>query len=97
EERPLTGPELGIKPGRSAQNWAIGAYNDVGAVAIGRVWSNAAAPNAAAAQSAEGTVVFKVLFSAAAADDFSGDDPLAGAVEWQANVVAQRNPLKKAV
>ena len=70
EERPITGPDPGVKADRTVQNWAVGFYNDVGAVSIGAVFANADAPDPTKAASAVGTVVAKILFSAATADDF---------------------------
>jgi hypothetical protein len=86
DERPLTGPELGIKPGVTVQNWAVGFYNSIGAFAIGRIWNDPNNPNPAAGQVPEGTVVAKVLFTAARPQDFSGADPVAGAPTWRANI-----------
>jgi hypothetical protein len=97
EERPISGPELGVKKGRTVQNWAIGYYNDVGAVSLGAVFADADVPDATKAPSPVGTVVAKVLFSAAVADDFSGADILAGAPAWDGNLVAQRKPLQKKI
>lgn len=85
-ERSLAGPELGIKPGVTVQNYAVGFYNDVGAPTIGAVWKNAAAPDPKRAQSANGTVVAKVLFSAAQPTDFQNGDILDGAPAWDANI-----------
>ncbi len=97
EERPISGPELGIKPGRTVQNWAVGYYNDVGAVSIGAVFANPDAPDPTKAASAVGTVVVKILFSAATADDFSAADILAGAPAWDANIIATRKPFAKKI
>jgi hypothetical protein len=96
EERPLVGPELGIKPGVTVANWAVGFYNDVGAVTIGEVWkSGGPSPDATKAQASEGTVVAKLLFSTASAADFAGDDILDGAPEWEANVFVSRGSTVK--
>jgi hypothetical protein len=97
EERPLSGPELGVKKGRTVQNWAIGYYNDVGAVSLGRVFATPSAPDPTKAASAVGTVVAKVLFSAAVADDFDGADILEGSPAWQANIIARRTPFEKKI
>lgn len=88
QERSVRGPELGLKPGTTVQNWAIGYYNDVGGATVGKVWADPAHPDGTKGQFAEGTVVVKVLFSAAKATDFSADDILAGAPEWDANIQA---------
>jgi len=42
---------------------------------------------------AAATVVAKVLFSAATADDFEGADILAGSPAWHANLITKRTPL----
>lgn len=97
EERQLSGPELGIKPGSTVQNWAIGYYNDVGAVSLGGVFADPNNPDPTKAPSAVGTVVAKVLFSAATAGDFTGADILADAPAWDANLIAQRKPLQKKI
>jgi hypothetical protein len=92
QERSIFGPELSIKKGRMVQNWAVGFYNDVGALSIGAVWSPPLGPNPAAAQSAVGTVVSKILFSAATADDFEGPDLLEGAPAMEVNLIATPKP-----
>ena len=92
EERPIAGPELGIKKGRLVQNWAVGYYNDAGALSLGAVWSGLLGPNPAGAQSGLGTVVVKILFSAATADDFEGADLLEGAPAVDVNLIAARKP-----
>ena len=85
-ERRLRAPELGIRPGVTVQNWAVGFYNSVGAYTIGQIWQNPHAPNPSMSQFAEGTVVAKVLFTAAKPEDFTGADPAAGAPSWDANI-----------
>jgi hypothetical protein len=85
KERTLKGPELGIKPGVSVSNYAIGFYNDFGGYVTGQVWADGNDPDLSASRFDEGTMVFKILFSAATPDDFQ--DPanyiLEGAPEWQ--------------
>lgn len=88
QERSTSAPELGLKQGRSVQNWAIGFYNPVGGYTIGRVWANPTSPQAAQSQFRENAAVVKVLFSAAKADDFAAGDLLEGAPEWDANIRA---------
>jgi hypothetical protein len=97
EERPISGPELGIKTTHTVQNWAVGFYNDAGAVSIGKVWANAIAPDPGAGKFGAGTVVAKILFSAAIADDFTGPDLLAGSPGMDVNLVTDRKPLKKGI
>lgn len=83
EERPVTGPELGIKPNVTIRNFAIGFYNAPGATAIGKVWASAS-PDLSAARFAEGTASFKILFSNAKPGDFADPsaDPMTGAPEF---------------
>ena len=85
-ERRLRAPELGIRPGVTVQNWAVGFYNSVGAYTIGQIWNNPHAPDPSVSQFGEGTVVAKVLFTAAKPEDFAGPDPAAGAPSWDANI-----------
>ncbi len=83
EERPVTGPELGLKPGVTIHNFAVGFYNAPGGYTIGQVW-HTATPNLRQSHFADGGMTFKILFSNATADDFS--DPstymLTGAPAW---------------
>jgi hypothetical protein len=85
EERPLKGPELGIIAGRTVRNFAVGFYNDIGGYAFGQVYAEPNRPDSAKARFGEGTMVFKILFSAATPKDF--EDPsaylLEGAPAWQ--------------
>ena len=85
-ERRLTGPELGLRTGVRVQNWAVGFYNSIGAYTIGQVWNNPHAPDPSLSRFAEGTVVAKVLFTAAKPEDFAGADPASGAPSWDANI-----------
>lgn len=95
EERPLAGPELGVKNGVTVQNWAVGFYNDLGAQSIGKTWTSASGGDPSQAQANPGTVVAKLLFSAALPSDFESDDILAGAPEWDANVFVNRGSPEK--
>jgi hypothetical protein len=81
-ERPVTGPELGVKPGVTIHNYAIGFYNAAGAYTIGQVWKAASLPDLAKSRFVQGAMTFKILFSDATANDFSGPDLLAGAPSW---------------
>jgi len=84
-ERTLRAPELGIKPGVSVANYAVGFYNSLGAYAIGKAWTAANPPDLTASKFPEGSMVFKILFSAAKPEDFvvPADYILEGAPEWQ--------------
>jgi len=81
------GTVAGIKRGTTVQVWAVGYYNDVGGVAIGKVWRNLGSLTSAVSQFGEGAVVAKVLFTAAGPNDFEATAPylLEGAPEWQVN------------
>jgi len=83
EERPVNGPELGVRPGVTIRNFAIGFYNAAGGVTIGEVWKSGT-PDLQKARFLDGAMSFKILFSAAAANDFSdpGADPMSGAPQW---------------
>jgi hypothetical protein len=78
-ERVLSGGELGLKPGQTVHNYAVGFYNQVGAVAIGNVWKTAN-PDLTKSRFAKGTMTFKILFSEGRPDQFTSD-PMAGAPE----------------
>ena len=81
KERTVIGPELGVKPGKRIGNYAVGFYNAAGGVAIGQVWKTDA-PDLTKSRFAKGTMTFKILFSDAKPDDFSGPDILDGAPQW---------------
>jgi hypothetical protein len=80
-ERSIKGPELGVKPGTTIHNYAIGFYNAAGGFTIGQVWKTSI-PDVTKSHFAEGAMTFKILFSDAKANDFSGPDLLAGAPQW---------------
>jgi hypothetical protein len=80
-ERQVVGPELGVKPGVTIHNYAIGYYNATGAVTIGQVWK-AGSPDLNRSRFSQGTMAFKILFSDATANDFQGADLLSGAPQW---------------
>jgi hypothetical protein len=91
EERPLSG-EIGIRPDRTVRNFAVGFYNDVGGYAFGQVFAQPNDPDLTQAHFPEGSMVFKILFSAATPEDFV--DPsayiLEGAPAWQ--IATQEKP-----
>ncbi|RAZ91839.1 hypothetical protein DPM33_05000 [Mesorhizobium hawassense] len=83
EERPVTGPELGLKSGVRIRDFAVGFYNAAAATTIARVWA-ADDPSLVNTAFPPGSMSFKVLFSTAQAADFAdGIDRLAGAPTWQ--------------
>jgi len=79
-ERMLSKGEIGLKPGETVNNYAVGFYNQAGAVAIGQVWK-AAMPDLSKSRFPKGTMTFKILFSEGTASQFAGPDPMAGAPE----------------
>jgi hypothetical protein len=92
EERPVAGPELGLKPGVTIHNFAVGFYNAAGGYAIGQVW-HTDNPDLSKSRFAEGAMSFKILFSDVTGNDFqNGVDLLAGAPEW---TIATTSGLKK--
>lgn len=96
EERGVTGPELGVKPGRTIQNYAVGYYNPVGGYTLGKVWLPAAAPDLSSPGFAEGTAVVKILASDATAGDFSGPDLLAGSPSFTINRIDRQTKKRGA-
>jgi hypothetical protein len=89
QERPIKGPELGVKPGVTINNYAVGFYNQPGGVAIGKVWKTGK-PDLAQTRFPNGTMTFKILFSDGKPGDFSGADPMAGAPEF--NILTTSGP-----
>jgi hypothetical protein len=68
--------ELSSNPGylgpgqqRIVQNWAVGFYNELGAVTFGDVWRDPAQPQLTRGIFPNGTVTFKLLFTEATADE----------------------------
>jgi hypothetical protein len=86
-ERPVTGPELGLKDNVTVHNYAIGFYNAIGGYAIGQVW-NTGSPDLDKSRFAEGAMTFKILFTDAKPGDFAGPDILAGAPQWTIKTAA---------
>ena len=80
-ERPIDGPELGIKQGITIHNYAIGFYNAAGGTTIGNVWKTGS-PDVTKSRFPQGTMTFKILFSDAKPTDFTNGDLMAGAPQW---------------
>jgi hypothetical protein len=89
QERPVTGPELGVKPGVTIHNYAVGFYNAPGGVAIGNVWKTNT-PDLSKSRFPKETMTFKILFSDGQPSDFSGADPMAGAPSF--NILTTSGP-----
>jgi len=82
EERGVTGPELGLKPGVRIRNFAVGFYNSAAATTIAKVWASDD-PDLRDTAFPPGSMAFKILFTTAKATDFAdGVDRLAGAPSW---------------
>jgi len=75
--------ELGPDQVHCAQNWAVGFFNARGGYQAGQVWVDPTKPNASLAQFPEGTVVAKLLFTAAPVSEVRY---LKNTFEWQANI-----------
>jgi len=75
--------DLGPSQTEFQQNWGIGFYNSIGGYTIGQVWADPKSPNPRMSQFPEGTVVVKLLFSAA--PDSQVPD-LQGAPTWTAYI-----------
>lgn len=75
--------ELGPTQVSCAQNWAVGFFNAPGGYQIGKVWANPVKPDPAQAQFPDGTVIAKLLFTAAPVSEVPY---LKNSLEWQANV-----------
>ena len=94
EERPLSGPALGLQRGVTARNFAIAYYNAPGGQVLGQVWRDPYAPKLAASRFPVGTMMFRLLFSTAKPGDFAGEDILAGAPSWQIAVADEEGKLE---
>lgn len=94
-ERTLNGPEIGLKPGHKSRDYAVGFYNQAGAVTIGQVWRNAI-PDLTKAHFADGTMTFKVLFSDAQDSDFAdpSHSPLKGSPAWTIETAAGETDIR---
>ena len=75
--------DLGPQQTRRHQNWGVGLFNPIGAYTVGRVWADPQNPDPTKSQFLEGTVVVKLLFSAAPDGEVPG---LEGAPAWTAYI-----------
>lgn len=75
--------ELGPDQVHCAQNWAVGFFNARGGYQTGQVWADPKQPNASVAQFPEGTVIAKLLFTAAPVSEVPY---LKNTFEWQGNI-----------
>ena len=83
-ERPLLPHALGPnRPVAPAQSWAVGMYNDRGALTLGRIWREPHAPDVSSVRFEEGTVIIKLLLTAAPIDDIP---ELIHSPQWIANI-----------
>jgi hypothetical protein len=72
---------------RTVQNWAVGMYNPRGGYVLGQVWKNPNDPDPRKAKFPEGTVAFKLLFTAATVAQVPY---LKNSLEWQADINRSR-------
>ena len=82
-ERASRCKDLGPAQDKWQQNWGIGFYNSMGGYTVGRVWADPKSPDPRRSQFREGTVVVKLLFSAAPDSQVPG---LQGAPTWTAYI-----------
>ena len=82
-ERASRCKDLGELQNKRQQNWGIGFYNAVGGYTVGQVWADCEKPDPTKSQFRDGTVVVKLLFSAA--PDSQVPD-LQGAPAWTAYI-----------
>jgi hypothetical protein len=93
-ERNSRASELGPLQTSCRQNWAVGFYNPVGGVTLGRIWAPVVAgtgkPDLTVLPFPEGTVVAKILYTEATVAEVP---MLAGASEALANINLRPNPF----
>jgi hypothetical protein len=82
-ERTSLKQELHPNQTKRVSNWAVGFYNPIAALTIGKVWANPAAPNTAAVKFDDGAVAFKLLFTSATESQVPF---IANSMKWQANI-----------
>lgn len=81
--------ELAATQNSQYRNVAVGFYNPAGGFIIGQVWKDPDAPNTAAVRFPEGTVSFKLLFTAAPVAKVPF---LNGSPEWVADINRSPDP-----
>jgi hypothetical protein len=82
-ERPVPPKEMHPQQTNTLENWAVGFYNAPGGYTIGKVWESDSIPVLDQATFPEGTVSFKLLFTAGGPDQVPF---LEGTKEWTANI-----------
>jgi hypothetical protein len=82
-ERPIPPKEMHPMQTDTLENWAVGFYNAPGGYTIGNVWESDSIPALTKADFPEGTVSFKLLFTAGTPDQVPF---LQGSKEWTANI-----------
>ncbi len=93
DERPIIGPELGLRKGASVNNYAVGYYNATAAYSIGQIWRGDL-PDLSKSQLPEGSAVVKLLLTDARSEEFDGPDILADSPRVSGFVVNRSNGLK---
>lgn len=82
-ERPVPPKEMHPLQTDTLENWAVGFYNAPGGYTIGKVWESDSIPVLTQATFPEGTVSFKLLFTAGGPDQVPF---LQGTKQWTANI-----------
>ncbi|MBX9949402.1 MAG: hypothetical protein K2Y39_09565 [Candidatus Obscuribacterales bacterium] len=82
-ERSARKGELSYQQADSFQNWAVGFYNEFGGYTFGKVWKDPNKPDISQAKFPEGTVAFKLLFTATPLEQAPF---LKDSVAWTANI-----------
>jgi hypothetical protein len=84
KERSITLQDLDpTAPTTKLQSWAVGFYNPIGGMTLGKVWASPDSPDPSQAKFEDGAVSFKLLFTTATDTQLPF---LAGAPEWEANI-----------
>ena len=90
--------ELGPDQTKCAQNWAVGFFNPTGGYQVGQIWGDPKNPDVTKSQFPEGTVIAKLLFTAA---DDTEAQYLKNTFQWQGNIhqftgpTCPQGPLKR--
>jgi hypothetical protein len=86
-ERSSRPGELAPTQTETVQNWAVGLYNPRGGYVLGQVWRNPDSPDPRGAEFPEGSVAFKLLFTAASTAQVPF---LKNSLEWQADITRSK-------
>ncbi len=87
-ERSTPAGDLGSNHRRCTQAWGVGFYNPIGGYTLGKVFGDGTSPpDVSEATFLPGTVVAKILFTEAIAQE---TDIVTGAPEWEVNINARQ-------